>query len=342
VETVHTEQPGAGLLASAWLAQNSHLGLAAQNATLHQTIAFSKPLTASGLPDPLYDFRVGPRCSGKERDAETGLDYFGARYFSGAQGRFTIPDPSPDGISVTDPQSWNLYSYVRNRPLRFVDVGGNWATEVHAQILTFALQGYVSAGELQHLIDRQYIQDKNWNRPQDQFMHAMSNGTTKPPQSSAEATTKMWSFVADDIQEANATLHADSTFSDRSLVLLGDAIHAVQDYTSPMHRTDAGEAIPWTGYSLGAVHHWAGESSPNRDWARIGWAVRLTMAAFMQANPEQAKARGLTDRTFEKEAQKRISEYVRWFSSATGANKSHMDEDRARQCALGNPAACQN
>ncbi|MEO8660108.1 MAG: RHS repeat-associated core domain-containing protein, partial [Bryobacteraceae bacterium] len=31
--------------------------------------------------------------TGKERDAETGLDYFGARYFSGAQGRFTTPDP---------------------------------------------------------------------------------------------------------------------------------------------------------------------------------------------------------------------------------------------------------
>jgi RHS repeat-associated protein len=31
--------------------------------------------------------------TGKERDAETGLDYFGARYFSGVQGRWTSPDP---------------------------------------------------------------------------------------------------------------------------------------------------------------------------------------------------------------------------------------------------------
>jgi RHS repeat-associated protein len=30
--------------------------------------------------------------TGKERDAETGLDYFGERYYSGAQGRFTTPD----------------------------------------------------------------------------------------------------------------------------------------------------------------------------------------------------------------------------------------------------------
>lgn len=61
----------------------------------------------------------------KERDAETGLDYFLARYYSGAQGRFLSPDP----IIVTptrmaDPQRFNLYSYVRNTPLTFSDPTG--------------------------------------------------------------------------------------------------------------------------------------------------------------------------------------------------------------------------
>lgn len=60
--------------------------------------------------------------TGKERDAETGLDYFGARYMSAAQGRFTSPDaPFPDQ-RPTDPQSWNLYSYTRNNPL----LGPDW------------------------------------------------------------------------------------------------------------------------------------------------------------------------------------------------------------------------
>jgi len=62
--------------------------------------------------------------TGKERDAETGLDYFGARYFSGAQGRFTSPDPPLVDQSTEDPQSWNLYSYVRNNPLRSIDLFG--------------------------------------------------------------------------------------------------------------------------------------------------------------------------------------------------------------------------
>jgi len=62
--------------------------------------------------------------TGKERDAETGLDYFGARYFSGAQGRFTSPDQPFADQDETDPQSWNLYGYVRNNPLRFIDPTG--------------------------------------------------------------------------------------------------------------------------------------------------------------------------------------------------------------------------
>jgi len=47
--------------------------------------------------------------TGKERDAETGMDYFGARYFSGPQGRFTSADPFTVTPSrVVDPQQLNL------------------------------------------------------------------------------------------------------------------------------------------------------------------------------------------------------------------------------------------
>ena len=68
--------------------------------------------------------------TGKERDAETGLDYFGARDFSGAQGRFTSPDPihiMPQ--KLVDPQQWNMYAYGRNNPLRFVDPTGMYVDD---------------------------------------------------------------------------------------------------------------------------------------------------------------------------------------------------------------------
>ncbi len=62
--------------------------------------------------------------TGKERDAESGLDYFGARYMSGAQGRFTSPDPQNAGGFPGDPQSWNAYAYARNNPLLYTDPTG--------------------------------------------------------------------------------------------------------------------------------------------------------------------------------------------------------------------------
>jgi RHS repeat-associated protein len=62
--------------------------------------------------------------TGKERNAETGLDYFMARYFSSAQGRFTSPDPLLASARLTDPQTWNRYAYVRNDPVNMIDPDG--------------------------------------------------------------------------------------------------------------------------------------------------------------------------------------------------------------------------
>jgi len=72
--------------------------------------------------------------TGKERDTETGLDYFGARYLSSAQGRFTSPDAPFADQKPGDPQSWNLYSYTRNNPLRYVDPDGR-GTQPYLQAL---------------------------------------------------------------------------------------------------------------------------------------------------------------------------------------------------------------
>ena len=68
--------------------------------------------------------------TGKERDAETGLDYFGARYFSAAQGRFIGADWSAQPVPVpyadfTNPQTLNLYAYVKNNPLSTADLDGH-------------------------------------------------------------------------------------------------------------------------------------------------------------------------------------------------------------------------
>ena len=61
------------------------------------------------------------RFTGKERDAESGLDYFGARYYGSTMGRMMSPDPGNVGTNPANQQSWNMYSYVNNNPLRFID-----------------------------------------------------------------------------------------------------------------------------------------------------------------------------------------------------------------------------
>lgn len=66
-----------------------------------------------------------PQFTGKERDSESGLDNFGKRYFGSSLGRFMTPDPPLMDQHIADPQSWNLYSYVRNNPVSFIDPDGN-------------------------------------------------------------------------------------------------------------------------------------------------------------------------------------------------------------------------
>ncbi len=82
-----------------------------------------------------YDYSTAPvpqhyKFTGKERDAESGLDEFGARYYSYAMGRFMTPDweAKPTDVPYANfgnPQSLNLYSYVQNNPTTVGDPDGH-------------------------------------------------------------------------------------------------------------------------------------------------------------------------------------------------------------------------
>lgn len=76
-----------------------------------------------GTPRFVYLYAlIASHCTGKERDTESGLDYFGARYFGSTMGRFMSPDPL--GGHLADPQTLNKYVYARNNPLIYVDPDG--------------------------------------------------------------------------------------------------------------------------------------------------------------------------------------------------------------------------
>jgi RHS repeat-associated protein len=72
--------------------------------------------------------------TGKERDTESGLDNFGARYYGSSMGRFMTPDWAARPTTVPyavfgDPQSLNLYGYVRNDPISQADADGHISEE---------------------------------------------------------------------------------------------------------------------------------------------------------------------------------------------------------------------
>jgi RHS repeat-associated protein len=73
--------------------------------------------------------------TGKERDSESGNDYFGARYYASSMGRWLSPDWSAKEEPVPyakldDPQTLNLYAYVQNNPLTNVDKDGHCAEAI--------------------------------------------------------------------------------------------------------------------------------------------------------------------------------------------------------------------
>ena len=99
-----------------------HQGVAPHNLAQHQGITWSNSTVALGLRSLAVETRVRSRCTGKERDAESGLDNFGARYDASSMGRFMTPDPL--GGRLIDPQTLNKYAYVRNNPTTLIDPTG--------------------------------------------------------------------------------------------------------------------------------------------------------------------------------------------------------------------------
>jgi RHS repeat-associated protein len=125
----------------------------------------SREIVQSGSTSPCYDADFYPfggeriakdsqghpidscdshyKFTGKERDSESGLDNFGARYNSSQYGRFMSPDPKMPSLKhLVNPQKWNKYAYTLNNPLRYFDPDG--LEEMDIQLRSFIPQRTVS------------------------------------------------------------------------------------------------------------------------------------------------------------------------------------------------------
>ena len=152
VRITGSPKPGFGIQ---WLVSD-HLGTpriildetgSLANVKRHDYLPFGEEITSLGLRSASLGYATGDgvrqQFTAKERDNETGLDYFLARYYSSTQGRFTSPDEftgGPDELyyfvddaannptfyaDLRKPQSLNKYQYAYNNPLRYIDPDGH-------------------------------------------------------------------------------------------------------------------------------------------------------------------------------------------------------------------------
>ena len=80
--------------------------------------------TTAGKYSNTGEDAVRKRFTGYEKDKETSLDFAEARYYNDQSGRFTTVDPLLASGKSANPQSFNRYVYVLNRPLKLTDPTG--------------------------------------------------------------------------------------------------------------------------------------------------------------------------------------------------------------------------
>jgi RHS repeat-associated protein len=305
---VHYIYLGSQLLAemknsTTYFLQNDHLGSARLLTAINQSVYDSLDYLPFG-EQIAGSSGTSHKFTGKERDAESGLDYFGARYYGSSMGRFMSPDPMLImRQKMTDPQQWNMYSYVRNNPLTMVDMNGKWPTDIHNQIIDRAFPGLSvrqrdilksSSAGMDHCIQCQMESTS--------FQHSMR----APDQSPAEAKQQAADFVhteehlAQDMQATNGRNtngnpmpSSVSDIKDNSLSMFGNAAHTVADGTSPAHVDAQGNPLPWNPYSLSGVEaHEAAESTISPD--QMNSAVTAVRQAFQDTYGQTAAQQAAT------------------------------------------------
>jgi RHS repeat-associated protein len=264
----------------------------------------------------------------------TGLDYFGARHFHAGQGRFASPDPALKiEKRVLDPQHWNLYGYVRNNPLVFVDPNGEWPFWIHDRILTHTVGGLLNP------IDRKILKrmnrDMDFGEGQQDAGRSPTHSMCAPRVGGIECATQINEFVNGRLAAANRESNGGEMLNTQALGAFAEAAHTLGDMGSPMHVGRDG-AIVWDPAAIGMsgqAAHVYGERSENVSWLRIGDSVRLVLAGFYRAFPKLVA--GKKFETMERQA---IEGIVR--ERFSGRRNSDREEAAAMQCAMGNPAAC--
>jgi len=229
------------------------------------------------------------RITGKERDTESGLDYFGARYYASTMGRWMSPDPSNLGVDIYLPQTWNRYNYAVNNPLTVADRNGMWPFYIHNEIIDESFPG-MSKQDLQGLKDASWNMDfaPGQQDPRNAYQHGMSNGSDdvggSPGTLQEDARQDADNYISQQVataQQAQADWEAQghSGIAPAALTAFGNALHTTTDRTSPSHRGEQPWANkPW--WSKATRDHVAQEKSINA--AQLAESMRAAQHLFQR------------------------------------------------------------
>jgi len=169
--------------------------------------------------------------SGKEHDEESGLDYFGARYYDRAQYRFISVDPALNlkATQITS-QSWNLYSYCVNSPITFFDASGKWPWPVHYNwtlaigwIVGLPFDIAIMIATADAMVDTKYATTSGRFDSPHAFAITIFNAVS--------GELSRWHFPSGE-RLAECLQIARTTYDPR---VFGQVLHVIQDSYSPNH-----------------------------------------------------------------------------------------------------------
>ncbi|MCL5022340.1 MAG: hypothetical protein M1497_03050 [Nitrospirae bacterium] len=202
---------------------------------------------------------------GKEKDKETGLYYFGARYMRPEIGRFITTDPvgpvdprtsKTNYAMLANPQRLNRYVYSLNNPYRYVDPDGKWPEQVHKRIIERAFSGNLSPAAIAALQRGSAEADSpKYQDPSHSYMHAMR----APNQDADEAAGRTVTFIMEKVAEYKSLMAAGQ--EDKAYEALGMAMHPLMDATSPSHEgiQEWAGMLPVVPNAFKAIEHGIGE-----------------------------------------------------------------------------------
>ncbi|MEN6631182.1 MAG: RHS repeat-associated core domain-containing protein, partial [Candidatus Polarisedimenticolia bacterium] len=210
--------------------------------------------------------------TGHERDEETGLDYMLARYYPASLGRFLSVDPGFD-VQPEDPQSWNLYGYVRNNPVNATDPDGRLAAPWHFFISFFAArkEGFSIRQSLRlawQSVKTDFKPGSQSTRASDTNVHAMKgerpDGTVQTNAEARECTERS----------------KQENIKKNTVESVGDALHTAEDSATPRHRDHV-----WNGVGKGFLTHFAHDVLPGTSTIKEAYAAsREVMRAVREQN----------------------------------------------------------